>query len=406
MASRKLRVLHVSTWQVPCGIATYCENLVKSLDACGVQNELAPIHPHEWRSFLPADIAEWQQSILDKANGVDLVHVQHEHGLFGYALGSRFATKRFGALVKALRERGTALVTTFHTDICTTRRSGFRSKLDAFRRRRLWTKHVARHFGNQPGQARAIVHSSGTRKSFVKHGFPIDSVTVLHHACLAPRNITMDPVAAKISLGMPAGTKLLAIFGFVGRYKGYLNALDALQKLPENYRLVFVGGSHPESNDGFLDELVRGIPEELAGRVHITGWVDRQTADSYFAATDVCLAPYQGDTMLSGSGAVTWALSSGRPVVASKIEAFQNVNRLGDCMLMVTPDRPGELAWAIQKAATDDSLRARLIANARAFCEKYSWDSSTNQMLDIYTQVAPQFGELTQGDKPLVRIAA
>lgn len=393
MSSKTPSVLHVSTWQVACGIATYCENLFRALEKQGVHCDIAPIQPHDWRNFLPEDIGAWENAIIEKAKAVDLVHVQHEHGLFGYALGNRFAVKRFGGLVKKLQAMHKPVVTTFHTDVCTSRRRGLRGKFDEFRRRRTWTKYVARYFGVEAGKARAIVHNMATRRSFAKHGFRSAGIHVVPHACLPPRNITLDPIEAKESLGLPKNAKLLAIFGFLGRYKGHDIAIKVLEKLPSNYYLALVGGMHPESNDDFLDVLTQTIPEELAHRIQITGWVDRATADRYFAATDVCLAPYRGDTLLSGSGAITWALSSGRPVVASKIDAFQDVNRLGECMFMVTPEKIGELAWAVQKLDNDPALRQRLVSNSHAFCEKFSWEGSVSKVLDVYSQVSPKFSK-------------
>jgi glycosyltransferase involved in cell wall biosynthesis len=189
---------------------------------------------------------------------------------------------------------------------------------------------------------------------------------------------------AKRSLGYPANSVVLSIFGFIGNYKGHDLAIESLASLPENYHLAIVGGMHPESKDAFLDKLLSTMPESIAHRVYITGWVDRETADRYFAATDVCLAPYRGDTMLSGSGAITWGLSSGRPVVASKIEAFQNLDRVGNCLFLVTPEKTAELTSAIQKVVSDPTLRDRLVTNATRFCEMNSWSNSVGKIARVY----------------------
>jgi len=382
-----LRILHVSTWKIPCGIATYCDNLVKALDAEGTRNTVAPVHPAEWKYCLPVDIARWQQSIVQQARDVDLVHIQHEHGLFGYGVGSKFAVKRFGGLLTALQEIAKPVVTTFHTDICTHSRRGLRGKWDRFRRKYLWSRHVTHHFGSESGRARAIVHSSATRRSFVRHGFPVNSIQVIPHACLAPRNYTLSNEEAKAALGLPANSKLLSLFGFISQYKGHDLAMAALERLPENFHLAMVGGMHPEAKDDFLDKLLASIPASMAHRIHVTGWVDRDTADTFFAATDVCLAPYRGKTLLSGSGAITWGLSSGRPVIASKIEAFQNVDRIGNCLFLVTPEKTSELAWAVQKLVNDASLRERLVANANRFSESHSWAQSVSELAKVYGAV-------------------
>lgn len=386
-------ILHVSTWKTACGIATYCENLVDSLSQAGFRNEIAVLEPSNWKDFVPSDIAEWENDIVAQAKGADLVHIQHEHGLFGLSVGNRFAVKRFGGLLKRLKALSKPTVVTFHTDVCTKQRRGLRGKLHTLRRRRIWKKYITKNFGASPSKASAIVHARDTRRSLYKHGFPADALNVVPHACLAPRNITLDRAEAKTMLGLGADQKLLSIFGFVGRYKGHDIAIKALERLPEDYHLAVVGGMHPESRDTYLDKLLTTVPDQLKSRVHITGWVDRETADVFCAATDACLAPYRQDTLLSGSGALTWALSSGRPVIASKIEAFQHVNRLGNCMFMVTPEKPAELAWAIEKTLADEALSDRLVENARAFATKYSWESSVASILEVYRGVAPSILE-------------
>jgi glycosyltransferase involved in cell wall biosynthesis len=406
MTSKPKRVLHVSTWQVPCGIATYCDNLVKSLANHDIESRVAPVHPSDWEYCLPQDILEWRESVVSAAESCDLVHIQHEHGLFGHSRGTKFAVKQFGALLRSLKDRKKPVVTTFHTDIVTGPRKKLRTVVDRFRKKRMWIKHVARQFGDHMGQARAIVHSMGTRLSYVKHGFPAQSIFVVPHACLPPKNITLSRDTAKEKLGLPEDAKLLTIFGFLGRYKGHDLAIEALKYLPENYHLALVGGMHPEARDDFLDVVLQSIPEAIRPRVKVTGWVESSVADLYYAATDVCLAPYRGDTLLSASGAVTWALSSGRPVVASKIEAFQNVNRGTDCMFLFTPERLAELAWAVEKIVSDTSLQERLIRNARAYCEEHSWQTTSNKVLQIYDRMMSPAGYSTTTNQPPARIAA
>lgn len=398
------RVLHVSTWKTACGIATYCENFVNSLNQMGFDNEVFALHPSEWRDMLPIDIQQWEKDLLAKAATVDLVHFQHEHGLFGYALGQKFACKRYGSILRGLDKLKIPSVTTFHTDLVTKQTKGLMGRLNQYRKKRLWGKYVSKYFGPNAGQCKAIVHSMRTRKSFARNGFDANAITVIPHPCLPPRKITLDPIDAKAELGLTPDNKLLSIFGFIGKYKGPEIALDALKKLPENYCLALVGGMHPESKDTFLNTLVDAMPENLKARVRITGWVDRATADLYFAATDVCLAPYRDDVELSGSGAITWALSSGRPVIASKIDAFQTVNRIGECMMMFTPHCSSELAWAVEKVTNDQVLSNRLVERANQFCVSNSWEATVTSALKIYETQG--FGAVDDTKLKLVRNAA
>jgi glycosyltransferase involved in cell wall biosynthesis len=394
------RIVHLSTWKSACGIATYCENFVNAIEARGIECDVIPITPSDWREYLPSDTKAWHAHVTEATEGADLVHIQHEHGLFGHAVSDGFALKQYGAVLKSLHERGIPSVTTFHTQpIALKLKNPLQNLIHGLKRKYRWKKYVAQYF--ESGLAQAIVHSMQTRKLFARMGVPAKSIHVLRHPCLPPREIKIDSQTAKQTLGYPEDAKIVALFGFIGQYKGHDIVLETLQNLPENYHFAIVGGMHPEACDGYLDHLVRTIQKEEIERVRITGWVDRQTADLYFAATDVCVAPYRGDTVLSGSGAITWALSSGRPVIASKIEAFRNVNRIADCMMMITPDKTAELGWAIEKLVEDESLRTRLVDNATKFCREHSWDSTLDEVFEVYASLGVDVAKYAQASQTL-----
>ena len=100
-----MRVLHLSTWNRPCGIATYCGNLVRSLDSLGIRNDVYPLEPHLWRTYTTGDIADLQADITEQARRYDVVHIQHEHGFFGHAISYKAARpawrKRLATLISA-----------------------------------------------------------------------------------------------------------------------------------------------------------------------------------------------------------------------------------------------------------------------------------------------------------------
>jgi len=395
-----LRVLHLSTWNVPCGIASYCANLVKSLDAAGVMNDVFPLHPHEWQSYLPGDVRQFMERVRIKARDYDLVHIQHEHGLFGQGMGMSFTIKRFGEVLDILKQENKPVVTTFHTEL----RAGSRrlphylQKAKDWLRTWKWRRHVVRHFNETNGHARAIVHTAKTRFIFARSGIDPAAIHMVPHGCLPKRELDLDNKTAKEKLGIPPTASLLTIFGFVGAYKGHDIALEALKRLPEKYHLAIVGGAHPESRDHFLDDLLTKIGKKLRPRVTVTGYVERETADLYYAATDICLAPYRADVNLSASGAIMWALSSGKPTIASKIDAFEPTRREADCFMSVTAGLARELAWAVEKLDGDKPLQQKLVTNALRYNEQHSWPKTALAHVEIYEQILGRTARRTAGD--------
>ncbi len=390
-----MRVLHFSTWDRPCGIATYCGNLVRALDDLGVENDVYPLQPELWKSYVASDVAELQEDIVRQARGYDLVHVQHEHGLFGHGLGYKNSSRHFGGILRKLQAAGIPVVTTFHTDplgddrsrlarpSLATLREGFRN----MQRRLVWRRKVSARFGSSPEQAKAIVHTMSSRRALIRQGMPATAVHVIEHGCLAPRDDQADGPAAKQALGLAPTDTLLTMFGFVSPYKGHDLAIQALERLPEHVHLAICGGSHPEADDDYLASLITLVHDlDLDDRVTITGWLAPAEAERYYAATDICLAPYT-TTDLSASGAITWALASGKPIIGSKVPAFRNICHEQPCMLLTTPGRVDEIVWAVEKLSTAPAYAERLVTAARCYADAHTWKETAIVTKDLYRRI-------------------
>jgi glycosyltransferase involved in cell wall biosynthesis len=396
-----MRILHVSTWDTHCGIATYCGNLVRALDRRGMRNDVYPLAPHLWQSLVAGDVTDLLADIAAESRGYDLVHVQHEHGLFGHAVSYKAAARNYGTMLRLIRTTGRPVVTTFHTGPLGSLPPGSRlsvaGAVKAWGRRRAWRRHVSRNFGPRSAGPVAIAHTLVTRRALIRRGIPAASVHVIPHGCLPHRDLRIDALSAKGRLGLPASSVLLTMFGFVGGYKGHDIAVRALARLPERFHLAICGGAHPESQDRTLAAVIRLMKKlGLEQRVTITGWLPEGAADLYAAATDVCLAPYR-DEALSASGAITWALASGRPIVASRIAAFQAICREQPCMLLATPGMVDEFAWAVEKTVTDREFSHGLVTAARRYTQAHSWDETARRTHELYTALVAGTAAATAG---------
>jgi glycosyltransferase involved in cell wall biosynthesis len=395
MEKSDMRVLHLSTWDRPCGIATYCGNLVRGLDDLGNQNNVYSLQPELWKSFVPSDIAELQEDIAKQARGYDLVHIQHEHGIFGHGLGYKKSAQHFAGTLRALQAEKTPVAVTFHTDplgdhrfgssgpLLSTLHEGFKN----LQRRRVWRRGVSARFGSRPDQAKAIVHTMSSRRALIRHGMDATAVHVINHGCLPPRDTSSDGLAAKAAVGLAPTDILLTMFGFVSPYKGHDLAIQCLERLPDHVHLAICGGSHPEADDDFLASLIGLVHDrDLDDRVTITGWLTPAEADKYYAATDICLAPYT-TADLSASGAITWALASGKPIIGSKIPAFRTICREQPCMLLTTPGRVNEIVWAVEKLTASPDAADRLVTAAREYVEAHTWQETAGVTSELYSSM-------------------
>jgi glycosyltransferase involved in cell wall biosynthesis len=245
---------------------------------------------------------------------------------------------------------------------------------------------VARQFNS--GTAVAIAPSRVLRRTLLESGLAGDRV--VHIPQGAPRFNAVDPraqAAAKAELGYGPDDRVILLFGFVTSHKGHLVALEALAALPRRYKLAIVGGPHPLSNDGYYDEVLTALTEQpkLAPRVRLTGYVPSDEVQSYFTAADVSIVPYL-ESKLATSAAAVWALTSGRPVVGSRIPALVEVAEDGDCLRLVTPRAARELAAAIVEVDRDERIAKTLVENAAAYCERTAWPVIAERHVELYEQ--------------------
>ena len=65
--------------------------------------------------------------------------------------------------------------------------------------------------------------------------------------------------------------------------------------------------------------------------------------------------------------------------------------------MTVTPGAPYELAWAVQRLASDQPLQERLVQNALRYAQANSWQLAAERTASIYEQVLSRHGGGTRG---------
>jgi glycosyltransferase involved in cell wall biosynthesis len=200
------------------------------------------------------------------------------------------------------------------------------------------SEHVARQFG--------------TRAPVVVGYPPIPDAYAQGDRARGRERYALDPAAP-----------VLAVVGALSRGRAQDVAIRALaivrDRLP-GARLLLVGAPHPRPQDVAFAEELRRLAGELgaSAAVVFAGATDAM-ADVY-AAADVVMNPVR---VPEGFGrAAAEALAAGRPVVASRVGALEEVIRHGVDGLLVAPDEPRALADGAIRLLEDAELRERLVA--------------------------------------------
>lgn len=161
---------------------------------------------------------------------------------------------------------------------------------------------------------------------------------------------------------VPKECKLVGVFGFLGRYKGFDTVVRALHHLPKDYHLLIFGGVHPNeiklhqsidpvvsslfdagyvdtsvaeriradagaapavsvAVDGSMRDLLTEHPKDLSDRIHFLGAQSDTEFLSGMAICDAVVFPYL-EVGQSSSGPISQALELGCRVIASRTHTF------------------------------------------------------------------------------------
>jgi glycosyltransferase involved in cell wall biosynthesis len=385
-----MRIAQVSTWQIPCGIAGYTEGLHRALVSRGASCDVFPIDRTRLKYFSKRELMGYYDDLAGRLADYDVVHLQHEFGFFWGSTPS-FTLPVFANFLRALRRHRRATFVTFHSEPYVHLRQfppetrylpAKHALMQAY-----WTLRIVPHFA---AGTRAIVHTKGGRVALLRSGIPAGAIDVVRQGTPEPREPidAAERAEAKKRLGLPDDACVMTLFGFVTRHKGYDTILRALRYLPPEYHLLIVGSSHPFSPDRALDDILSWTSrhDREAKRVTLAGFVPSSEIDDHFRATDIAVAPYHLWPRVSSSAAITWALASGCPIVASRVPTFEEIQEEYECLHLAVPEAPAELAYRIRELAADRDLQAKLVRRAQDYCRDHNWGRAADEHLALYAR--------------------
>lgn len=386
-----MRVLHLSSFGQVCGIADYAEDLVASQQ--GVQDVVTQKMPYP--AFKPMEKGSYAAAqkafrpLIEASKDYDVVHVQHEFGFFMAGQTLLKSQKLFGWLLRELG--GRQVVVTFHTapffQTKITQRNYWQERTRVYR---AWQKEVMGNF-KKDGRYVCVLHNEFVKELFVESGAAPETVVVRAHAMkILPQTGMDEELASRIKahLKPQKGDVILSTLGFITPSKGILESLQALSLLPSNYKLLIAGGAPLQTSPGlkyFMAQIERLIKDEgLQERVYITGYLKAAQMRTIHSLADCFLFLYE--PYLSSSGAITIALQAGKPIVASSIRAFYDINNASECMEMTFTRPPQAIARKIAALMNDEARKTKMTANMKKYCEANTWKRYGEVMVDVYTQ--------------------
>ena len=214
---------------------------------------------------------------------------------------------------------------------------------------------------------------------------------LLAHTPVSPSKLRIiplgvDPASSTLSPGgrllarkrlVGEGYQMILSVGVLQTRKNALNALRALETLPEQYRLVLVGG------DGYGSEAIHEYirRQGLAPRVQVRGYVALGELRDLYQSASVLLFP----SWEEGFGLpVLEAMMNGLPVVASRAASLPEVG--GEAALYVDPHDPRDIAEKVRRAVEDSELRRKMIQQGLERAREFSWRRVAEATLKVYDE--------------------
>lgn len=237
--------------------------------------------------------------------------------------------------------------------------------------------------------AAILANSDCTRRDLISHlDVPADKIHVVPLGIdpnFKPPASEEEKVRARAAFQLPDG-KLLLHVGHTGFYKNIEGAIQCLRILVQQGKPVWLIRS-----GAYLQPRQQRLAWRLgiSDRIVELGALSRDKLKDLYHAADLLLQP----SWYEGMGLPPLeAMASGVPVVVSNRGALPET--VGDAGLIVDPEKPENLADAVQKLLHDPSLQAELRARGLTRASQFRWETTAQKTWEVYQSVLKGCGIL------------
>lgn len=362
-----MRVGFISTYPpIECGIATYTQYLGEALRkkntdvyvVCHVGGSGSQVFPAF--DYEDGDLAEKAFSMMARFTP-DVVHIQHEFGLFGKHQGVAVIP-----LIMQFRLVGIPVVVTLHTvypEISEDHRLILQAIVSNSQR-------VIVHETYQEESLRKILNKELQKK-----------ILLIPHGA---REVSPIPEAKKI-LGIPEEKKMILLIGYFRPSKNFEQIIDifpqVVKKVPEAVLVIagkIRGIEHIDYRDMLLSKINHSPYKEKI--YFIRGQLTQHVFDTIISASDVVALPYK---IVSQSGILAHCLAFGKPLVTSESEALKQVLKKSQAGIICKNNK--EFIDNTAKILSEESLSREMSKNAKKYVDEVvSWSRVAAQHRKLY----------------------
>ncbi|NOZ88833.1 MAG: glycosyltransferase [Crenarchaeota archaeon] len=307
--------------------------------------------------------------VLAEHGGVDVLHLQHEFGIYGDTPAI------IEALLEARAERLTrAAVATLHT-VYHPRgvEKGLETRLSLYERSFLLDS--------------IVVHSVLQEFELASQGAPLERLHRIPHGTSINSYVETPRQKLIELLGLPGElqrARVLAVPGFLRRDKGLATLLEAFSKVDDPAARLVVAGE-PQ---GRGSEEVARLLEEYEAReprlVVLRRYLSSREVLYLSALADLIVLPYEDRPgKYSVSGILHLSMGSLKPIVGTRVPRLVELYQLAPRMV-VRPRSPGELAAKIRWVLQNYDETIPYMGQVYSYAVRTMWPRMARRHLSLY----------------------
>ncbi len=352
-----------------CGIATYSQDLIKSLNnkfsnslslkVCALEsNGITYPYPKEVKYILKTSIAKDYEDLaisINQDKDIKIVLVQHEFGFFH---------KQEQAFLHFLYSVSKPIVVVFHTVLP------------------LPDENLKLKINSIAAVCESIIVMTNTSSNILvnDYGVPKQKISVIAHGTHLVPHLSKSFLKAKYGL---KGRKVLTTFGLLSSGKSIettLEAMPAIIKECPKVMFLIIGKTHPEvvKNEGekYRDSLEQKIIEHsLQDHVRfVNSYLALPDLLEYLQLTDIYLFT-TNDPNQAVSGTFVYAMSCACPIISTPIPHAKEVLTKNTGIIFDFRNSQ-QLADGVVRLLNNDPLRRSISSNTLQKIVSTAWENS------------------------------
>ncbi|MBI4056641.1 MAG: glycosyltransferase family 4 protein [Elusimicrobia bacterium] len=218
---------------------------------------------------------------------------------------------------------------------------------------------------------------------------PVETIYIgVDTQLFSPNN---DPKKIRARFGIPENVPLVLFVGRLIRDMGLHTLLEAIPLFNSKAATLIVGA------DGKLADESRKLAVRYPGRVFVCTDTPFSELPFYYSAADLFVAP-SPDNRSCGGLAIEEAMATAKPVVACRVGGIPETVVDGETGLLIPPEKPHQLAVAIQKLLDDPAARLKMgEAGRQRAIELFSLETTNRLMEQAYRRAMKETMDKTNG---------